>query len=128
MVWAAWGERWSDLYELARDFETKKIGYPANSYIELLDDNLLLIQQPGLILMRDSVPIHKAKKVMRLFEDNGIMNTDWPSYSPGSNPIEHLWYKLKNLVYKANLDIGLITGSNDTVFEALWKPWKKPGC
>ena len=35
MVWAAfWGEGRSDLYKLARDFEAKKMGYPANSYLE----------------------------------------------------------------------------------------------
>ena len=42
MVWAAfWGEGKSNLYKLARDFESKKIGYSANSYLEILDDNLL---------------------------------------------------------------------------------------
>ena len=42
MVWAAfWGEGRSDLYKLARDFESKKIGYSANSYLEILDNNLL---------------------------------------------------------------------------------------
>ena len=39
----------SDLYKLARDFEAKKMGYSANSYLELLNDNLLGIWEPGLM-------------------------------------------------------------------------------
>ena len=53
-----------DLYKLARDFAAKKMGYSANSYMELLNDNLLGIWQPGLIFMQDNAPIHKAKKVI----------------------------------------------------------------
>ena len=41
MVWAAfWGDDRSDLYKLARDFAAKKMGYSANSYMELLNDNV----------------------------------------------------------------------------------------
>ena len=66
MVWAAfWREGRSDLYKFARDFESKKLGYSANSYLEILEDNLLGIWQPGLIFMKDNAPIHKAKKVMK---------------------------------------------------------------
>ena len=48
MVWAAfWGDDRSDLYKLARDFAVKKMGYSANSYMELWNDNLLVIWQPA---------------------------------------------------------------------------------
>ena len=87
IVWAAfWGEGWSDLYKLARDFESKRMGYSANSYLEILDDNLLGIWQPGLIFMQNNAPIHKAKKMMRWFEDNGVVLTNWPPYSPDLTP------------------------------------------
>ncbi len=77
MVWAAfWGEGRSDLYKVARDFESKKMGYSANLYLEILEDNVLGIWQPGLTFMQDSAPIHKAKKVMKWFEENGIVLTD----------------------------------------------------
>jgi len=43
MVWACFwghGER-SPLYIMDRDFESKKHGYSANSYIEVLEENLV---------------------------------------------------------------------------------------
>ena len=66
MVWAVfWSQKRSDFYKLARDFECKKLGYSVNSYLKILDDNLLGIWQLGLIFMQDNIPIHKAKKVMK---------------------------------------------------------------
>ncbi len=62
MVWACfWGLERSNLYALKRDFESKKHGYFARSYINVLEDNLLGIYQPGLIFMQDNAPIHTAK-------------------------------------------------------------------
>jgi len=50
MVWACfWGLERSNLYVLERDFESKKQGYSARSYIHVLDDNLPGIYHPGLI-------------------------------------------------------------------------------
>ena len=44
MVWAAfWGEGRSNLYKLAKDFESEKMSYSANLYLKILDDNLLRI-------------------------------------------------------------------------------------
>ena len=38
MVWAVfWGYEVSDLYLLKRDFESKKMGYLSNSYIDVLE-------------------------------------------------------------------------------------------
>ena len=49
------------------------------------------------------------------------MLTDWPPYSPDLNPIEHLRYEVKKLIYQVRPDIDSVTGSDNTVWEALWR-------
>ena len=71
--------------------------------------------------MQDSAPLHKAKKMMRWFKDNRVVLTNWPPYSPDLNPIEYLSYELKRLFYQVRPDINEVTGSKDTICEALWK-------
>jgi hypothetical protein len=91
MVWAAiWGKNRSDLVRLERDFEAKKQGYTATSYIALLDKVMPTIWEPGLTFMHDNAPIHSAKKVTKWLQDNAIPSMEWPPYSPDLNPIEHM--------------------------------------
>jgi hypothetical protein len=91
MVWGCfWGGGRSELYILSRDFESKKYGYSANSYIEVLDHQLPTCWQPGLTFMHDGASIHTAYKVRDWFLEMGIPICDWPPYSPDLNPIEHV--------------------------------------
>ncbi len=63
MIWGAfWGSGRSDLYLLECDWESKKYGYSAASYIQVLNDNMIEIYQSGLIFMQDNAPVHSAKK------------------------------------------------------------------
>jgi hypothetical protein len=91
MVSAAfWGnaER-TDLLILERDFESKKNGYSANSYLALLEELVVPYYTDDLIFMQDNAPIYTAKKVKQWFKERVIQVTDWPPYSPDLNPIEH---------------------------------------
>ena len=65
MVSAAfWGDRQrSDLLILERDFESKKHGYTANSYLALLEDLVVPNYTDDLIFIKDNALIHIAKKV-----------------------------------------------------------------
>ena len=63
MVWGAfWGSERSDLYLLDRDFESKKHGYSAVFYIQILDHNLSDIWEPELVFMQNNASIHRARK------------------------------------------------------------------
>ena len=129
MVWAAfWSKERSDLYALDREFEAKKHGYSAKSHIQVLDDNLLGIYQPGLIFMQDNASIHTVKATKLWFALNGIEVMEWPPYSPDLNPIEYLWFHLKEGVYKVNPHIEDLAGGEDRIrealFDALYKAWE----
>ena len=61
----------SDLYVLDRDFELKKHGYSARSYLDVLEDQMLRCWEPGLVFMQDGVLIYTAKVVKDWFTEYG---------------------------------------------------------
>jgi transposase len=61
MVWGAiWVGSKSDLFIMNRDEASKKGGYSARLYLEVLNDQLPTIFSPGMIFMQDNAPIHRA--------------------------------------------------------------------
>ena len=79
----------SPLFIIDRDFEAKKYGYSANSYIVVLKEHLVDVSADGYIFMHNNALIHTTLKVRKWLEDNSVDITDWPLYSPDLNPIEH---------------------------------------
>jgi transposase len=77
-----------------RDFKSKKHGYSANLYIEVLDAELGPtydeLNDLGYHFIQDNASIHTARKVKEWFIERGIKYIDWPPYSPDLNPIEHV--------------------------------------
>jgi len=129
MVWAAiWATGTFNLYPLERDFESKKHGYSANSYIKILKDNIGVIWEPGALFQQDNAKIHSAKKTKKWFEDTAIPVLEWPPYSPDINPIEHMWALLKRKLYQLFPDIEDYRGTEDEIrehlFRCLWVAWE----
>ena len=97
MVWGMfWGAGRSSLYIMDREFEAKKQGYSANSYIEVLYAQLARHYTDDMWFVHDNAPIHTAKKVKAWFEEHAVQ--DWAPYLPDMNLIEHVWKALKELV------------------------------
>src|SRR5204862_6870247 len=96
-----------------RDFESKKHGYSANSYLEVLEDQLPKCWMPGLIFVHDNAPIHTANAVKKWFEEMDIPFTDWPPYSPDLNPIENAWALLKKKVLEMHPELEHVTGKSE---------------
>jgi transposase len=73
-----------------RDPDSEKLGYTANSYLTILNDQMPQVWEPGMIFMQDNAYIYTAKKIKQWFKDEGILVMDWPPYSPDLNLIKHL--------------------------------------
>ena len=128
MVWGMfWGAGRSSLYIMDRDFESKKYGYTANSYIEVLDAQVARHHTPGLWFVHDNAPIHTANKVKDWFKEQRVPVEDWAPYSPDLNPIEHVWKALKELVAQMYPDVmkntSFVDEAREELEEALKSAW-----
>jgi transposase len=78
-------------------FRIEKGKIKANEHIEFLMK--ILKQHPNrkIIVIEDSAPVHKAKKVDKFVEQNKKRLAVYrlPSYAPELNPTEHVWAYLK---------------------------------
>ena len=49
------------------------------------------------IFMQNNDPKHKAKSVMKFFENEKLNLLTWPPESPDSNPLENVWGRWEEL-------------------------------
>jgi transposase len=66
----------------------------------MLEEHLLITQDADSIFVHNSASIHTAMDSRTWLKDNGVEVMHWPAYSPDLSPIEHLWFPLKNTIYK----------------------------
>ena len=129
MIWGAFnGTRRSMVARMAPDPASPREGVSANSYLAVLDNNLVDFYQPGLIFMQDGASIHTAHRVTHWMQDHGVTTLPWPPYSPDLNPIEHVWKKLKEMVYIRHPDLLSLPKDSEAtktaMFEAIQDAWE----
>lgn len=128
MVWGAiWKGGRSDLVIMTRDEASPRGGYSANSYIDILDEQMPICYEPGRIFMQDNARIHTAKKVKSWFKDNAILLLEWPPYSPDMNPIENLWAKMKESIIKHHPELsnmGKSAAAMEAISKAIIEAWE----
>ena len=118
----------SDLYLFEWDFEVKKQNYFSNSYIQVLENNLLGMWQSNLIFMQNNVFIHSSHKMQTWFKNKDIQMLKWFSYSFNFNSIENLWVLFKKKTFKIYFNLNSFESKkNETefqLFKILQQAWK----
>jgi transposase len=85
---------------MERDPDAPRHGYTAQSYIKALQQGLLPYYRQGQLFQQDNARIHTAAATRAFMAAHHITTINWPPYSPDLNPIEHMWWYLKKLIYK----------------------------
>ena len=76
--------------------------------------------------MQDNASIHTAHAVRAFLAEHGITTINWPPYLPNLNPIKHLLWVLKKLVFKHYLQYNNFSEAKEQwegFCEALKKCW-----
>jgi transposase len=68
------------------------------AFLAYFDQVLVPTLQPGAVVVMDNLPAHKLVGIRTMIEAAGPSPRYLPPYSPGSNPIENAFTKLKALL------------------------------
>ena len=113
-----------ELIAIERDPTVVKEGYSAKSYIQALEDGLMLIYKPLDIYQMDSALIYILNLIKQQLETYSIQTLDFPPYLPNLNLIKHLWLALKRKILKLYLEPKQI-GQSQEDLERLIKACKE---
>ena len=83
-------------------------------YARLLRDMLPQIYEPGMAWLQDNASVHTARVAKAVLEELGVWSLPHPPTSPDLNPIEHLWFRIKELVHKRHPELMTMRGGKDT--------------
>ena len=101
MVYAAfWYNGCLELIAIERDPLAVKEGYSARSYIQALEDGLVLIYKPLDIYQIDNALIYILNLIKEWLKTHGVQTLDFPLYSPNLNLIKYLQLALKRKILK----------------------------
>ena len=89
-----------------------------HGYIELMKREGVYLQ-----LMQDGAPGHAAGETKAELTERGITVIYWPPFSPDLNPIERVWYIMKNYL-QDNFEENM---SYDRLRVAVKEAWEKVG-
>lgn len=75
-------------------------GCISKSYCDTLDEGLVHHYRRRYRFMQDKAAIHTSRMVVDYPARKGITPITWPAHLPDLNPIEHLWWRLRKILYK----------------------------
>ncbi|KAG3077070.1 hypothetical protein PI124_g20162 [Phytophthora idaei] len=70
------------------------------------------------VYQQDGAPIHRSKRTMEFFSEQGIHVLDWPARSPDLNPIENLWSIVSRRVYANDKQYSSVAELTAALYEA----------
>ena len=83
-------------------FLSKGITINKNLYLNCLKHQVLpfMTENNIAIFMQENAPCHTFKLTKGWLDQQKILTSKWPPYSPDINPIEHIWAWIKAHLHK----------------------------